>query len=748
MVCVVNCQSFNPLFMAQNSLFVLFFLLSSVAVAQTTGAALPSSGQAITLEDLWLKYSYYPETTEGFDFMKDGRSYARMEYYDNNSKITINQYGILDGKRIKNLLTTDAKMDIGGYAFNNTETQLLLSTQEEALYRHSSVANYQVYDIKSTQLTAVSDKGKQRIATFDPSGSKIAFVRDNNLHIKDLNNNTEQAITNNGKVNAIINGAPDWVYEEEFSMDRAYYWSPSGSKIAYLRFDERAVPSFLLTEYDGGLYPTYSSFKYPKAGEANSKVSLHIYDLATQKTIDIAIKDTSDYYIPRFKWSTDGNLCFFKLNRHQNDLNVYKVNATSGETKVWLREKNPSYVEVAAGTDIMDNFLFLANGSAIGLSEEDGFKHIYLYNANGTKKQLTKGGWEVTKLYGVDEKRGLVYYQSTEESPLQRHIYVVDVKGGNKKCLTLTQGCNDAEFSATFDYFILTHSTINAPNDVTVYNYTGRKQRDIVNNATLHQKQRTCNVSDVEFFKFTTPDNVLLNGWMIKPQNMEANKKYPVLMYVYGGPASQKAVDQWNTFDYWWFQMLAQQGYIVACVDGRGTGGRGEGFKKCVYKQLGKWETNDQIEAAKWLGKQTYVDPTRIGIFGWSYGGYISLLAILKGNNVFKSAIAVAPITNWKWHDTIYTERFLQTPEENAGGYENNSPINFADRLKGNLLIVHGDADDNVHYQNTAEMVKALVDANKQFDFMAYPNKNHNISGGYTRYHLYTKMTNFLKEKL
>ena len=595
-------------------------------------------------------------------------------------------------------------------------------------------------------MIAVSDKGKQRTATFDPSGSKIAFVRDNNLHIKDINNNTEQAITTNGKANAIINGAPDWVYEEEFSMDRAYYWSPSGSKIAYLRFDESNVPSFLLTEYDGGLYPTYSSFKYPKAGEPNSKVSLHIYDLATQKTIDIAIKDTAEYYIPRFKWSSDGSLCFFKLNRHQNDLSVYKVNATSGEQQLWFREKNPSYVEVAPGTDVMDNFLFLANGNAIGLSEEDGFNHIYQYNANGTKKQLTKGGWEVTKLYGVDEKRSLIYYQSTEESPLQRHIYVVDVKGANKKCLTLTQGWNDAEFSATFDYFILTHSTINSPSDITVYDYTGRKQRDLVSNTTLREKQRTCNVSDVEFFKFTTPDNVLLNGWMIKPQNMQANKKYPVLMYVYGGPASQEAVDQWNTFDYWWFQMLAQQGYIVACVDGRGTGGRGESFKKC--KQLGKWETNDQIEAAKWLGKQSYIDPARIGIFGWSYGGYMSLLAILKGNDVFKSAIAVAPVTNWKWYDSIYTERFLQTPEENKGGYENNSPINFADRLKGNLLIVHGDADDNVHYQNTAEMVKALVDANKQFDFMAYPNKNHGIAGGYTRYHLYTKMTNFLKEKL
>ena len=734
--------------MARNYFFVLFFLLSYAVVAQTTSATLPSSGKAITLEDLWLKYSYYPETTEGFDFMKDGKSYARMEAFDNNTKITINQYGIVDGKRVKNLLEADAKMDIGGYAFNNTETQLLLSTQEEALYRHSSVANYQVYDIKSKQLKAVSDKGKQRIATFDPSGNKIAFVRDNNLHIKDINNNTEQAITTNGKANAIINGAPDWVYEEEFSMDRAYYWSPSGSKIAYLRFDESNVPSFLLSEYDGGLYPTYSSFKYPKAGEPNSKVSLHIYDLATQKTIDIAIKDTAEYYIPRFKWSADGNLCFFKLNRHQNDLSVYKVNATSGEQQLWFREKNPSYVEVAPGTDVMDNFLFLANGNAIGLSEEDGFNHIYQYNANGTKKQLTKGGWEVTKLYGVDEKRSLIYYQSTEESPLQRHIYVVDVKGANKKCLTLTQGWNDAEFSATFDYFILTHSTINSPSDITVYDYTGRKQRDLVNNASLREKQRNCNVSDVEFFKFTTSDNTLLNGWMIKPQNMQANKKYPVLMYVYGGPASQEAVDQWNTFDYWWFQMLAQQGYIVACVDGRGTGGRGEGFKKCTYKQLGKWETNDQIEAAKWLGKQSYIDPARIGIFGWSYGGYMSLLAILKGNDVFKSAIAVAPVTNWKWYDTIYTERFLQTPEENADGYENNSPINFADRLKGNLLIVHGDADDNVHYQNTAEMVKALVDANKQFDFMAYPNKDHGIAGGYTRYHLYTKMTNFLKEKL
>ena len=737
--------------MLRNSFIVILFLLSNLhsAMAQPTSSAAASASQPITLDDIWLRYSYYPEKSQGFDFMKDGKSYARMEYFDNDTKITINQYGIVDGKRVSNLLETDAKTAISSYSFNTDESKMLLSTQEEALYRHSSVGSYQIYDLKSKQMIAVSDKGKQRIATFDPTGNKVAFVRDNNLFIKDLSSNTEQAITTNGKANELINGAPDWVYEEEFSMDRAYYWSTTGSKIAYLSFDESQVPEFILTEYDGGLYPTHSSFKYPKAGEKNSKVSLHIYDLATQKTIDVAINDTADFYIPRFKWSPDGNLYFFKLNRHQNDLAIYRTNPATGETGLWLREKNPSYVEVAPGVDVMDNFLFLANGKqAIGLSEEDGFNHIYLYNTDGTKKQLTKGGWEVSKLYGVDEKRGLVYYQSTEDSPLQRHIYVVDLKGANKKCLTLIQGWNDAEFSATFDYFVLTHSSINSPPEVAVYDYTGRKQRDIINNTTLREKQRACNVSDVEFFKFTTSDNILLNGWMIKPQNMQPNKKYPVLMYVYGGPASQEAIDQWNDFDYWWFQMLAQQGYVVACVDGRGTGGRGEAFKKCTYKQLGKWETNDQIEAAKWLGKQSYIDPTRIGIFGWSYGAYMSLLAILKGNDVFKTAIAVAPVTNWKWYDTIYTERFLQTPEENKDGYENNSPINFADRLKGNLLLIHGDADDNVHYQNTAEMAKALVDANKQFDFMAYPNKDHSIAGGYTRFHLYTKMTNFLKEKL
>ncbi|MGB1217169.1 MAG: alpha/beta fold hydrolase, partial [Saprospiraceae bacterium] len=437
-------------------------------------------------------------------------------------------------------------------------------------------------------------------------------------------------------------------------------------------------------------------------------------------------------------------LCVFKMNRWQNELELLLADAKTGETKTLLKEKNKYYV------DIHDNLTFLENGKQfIWTSEMSGYNHVYLYGMNGKKiRQVTKGNWEVTNFYGIDEKKGKIYYQAAEDSPMERHVYSANLKGKKKKKLTPKKGTNNVQFSSTYAYFVNTHSTANSPASYSVFALGGKEVRNIVDNSRLKTSMKDYGVTPVEFFDFKTSEGVKLNGWMIKPANFDENKEYPVFMTEYGGPGSQKVVDSWDSFNYWWYQMLAQKGYIVACVDNRGTGGRGEEFKKMTYLQLGKYETIDQIEAAKWLGAKSYVDKDRIGIFGWSYGGYLSSLCILKGNDVFKSAIAVAPVTSWKWYDTVYTERYMRTLEENEVGYKENSPVYFADQLKGNYLLVHGIADDNVHFQHAAEMSAALVNANKQFDTYIYTNKNHGIYGGPTRLHLYTKMTNFLLEKL
>jgi len=719
-------------------------ILISLLVFQLSISSLIAQ-QNISLENIWQDYTFTAKRIPGFTFQEDGRHYTRLVAGQ------VVQYDLLSGEQTKVLLDASAlegksgfSGKINSYSFNSDESKMLLTTDEEAIYRRSRKANYYVWD--GENLTQLFDKGKQMYATFNKQSDKVAFVFENNLYVRDLKKGSLTQVTTDGKINEIINGATDWVYEEEFGFAQAFEWSPDGKSIAYYRFDEREVKEFIMTNYKGGLYPEYVRFKYPKVGEKNSDVSIHIYNLKKKKSVQVDLGTEKDQYVPRIKWTKDPKkLCVYRLNRHQNHIELLLANAKKGTTETLLERKNKWYIEDGA----FDNLYFLKNGEFVWTSEESGFNHVYLYDKNGKqKKQLTSGDWDVDHFYGVDDENGKIYFQAAAKSPMEREIYVAKLNGKKAKKLTKEKGWNAAQFSSTFDFYVNTFSTINTPPTYKVYDRNGKLIRVIEDNKNLADLKKTYNVSDAEFFQFTTDENVTLNGYTIKPPNFSKKKEYPVFMYQYGGPGSQQVVDNWRGQNYWWFQMLAQQGFIVAVVDNRGTGGRGEEFKKMTYQQLGHFETIDQIAAAKYLGSLKYTDPNRIGIFGWSYGGYMSTNCLLKGNDVFKAAIAVAPVTNWKWYDTIYTERFMRTEKENPSGYFDNSPVNFADRLKGNYFLAHGMGDDNVHFQHTAEMANALINANKQFVNYAYPNRNHGIYGGNTRLHLYQAMTDFLDEHL
>ena len=712
--------------------------------------ALPLTGQqqkSITLEDIWSSYIFSPDGVSGFNFMQDGTSYAELS--DNAvvvSDITTGEAGatLLDG----NSLPTNGGFDgsIDSYTLSDDESKILLSNQTEQLFRRSSQSYFFVYDRDGETLTAVYPEAKIRLATLDPTGEHVAFVVDNNVYIKDLEDGKLTQVTADGEVNAIINGASDWVYEEEFGFSKALYWSPDGQRLAYLKFDESAVPEFTYTDFHNGMYPEYNTFKYPKVGEENSTVSLHVYDLDAAETTDLLTVNGAEsgewHYLPRVQWTLQNDeLTAQRMNRHQSKLELLLFNLDNGEQRTLLTEENKYYV------DITDNLTFLEDGF-IWTSEQDGFNQIYHYGMDGEKPvPVTSARYDVTELYGVHE--GRIYFQAAGRDPMQREVYTKSLRGKDLPSpIAAERGYNDAQFSGNYDYFVLTNSNINRPQRVTVMDATGSEIREIVGNEELAERMTEYGFQPVEFFTFTTGEGTELNGYMIKPANMVETEEHPLLMHVYGGPGSQQVLDNWRGTNMTWFQMLVQRGFVVAVVDNRGTGARGEEMKKQTYLTLGKQETEDQISAAKYLGGLPYIDADRIGIFGWSYGGFMALHAILQGNETFAAAIAVAPVTNWKWYDSIYTERYMRTYAENQQGYDENSPINYADRLKGDLLLVHGMGDDNVHFQHTAEMANALIMNNKQFDTYFYPNRNHGIYGGPTRLHLYTKMTNFLVESL
>lgn len=723
------------------------YYVTLLLIAFLCNSTLPLSGQerehkAITVEDIWLHSRFSHKSVPGFRFLKDGRHYSKKE---GNAVLS---YDIVTGKLTDTLFNTsdfDVVNQFKGYSLSEDETKMLIRTETESIYRRSTRSVYYVYDLGKQSLEIVTTDGKIMHCTFSPDGKYVAWVFENDLYSKELTTGRIWRITTDGEKNKIINGSADWVYEEEFSFSQAFEWSPDNRHIAFYRFDESRVPEFTMTNYTGELYPEYETFKYPKVGEENSIVEILVHNIDNKKTIAMDVSSEPDGYIPRIKWTNDPSLlCVFKMNRHQNQLQLRLANVQTGSSKILFEETNKYFI------DIHDNLRFLSDGSGlIWTSEMDGWNHIYYYSMDGKlKHKLTEGEYDVTDFYGIDEENGQVYYQAAAISPLEREVYSVDLQGKHRKKISEKSGTTSAQFSGTFGYYTLNYRTANVPSVYAVYARGGKKLRMLEDNAGLRAKQEEYGVTDVEFFEFTTSYNVDLNGWMIKPPDFDPDTVYPVFMYLYGGPGSQEVLDDWIGTNYWWFQMLAQQGFIVACVDNRGTGARGEDFRKMTYMQLGHYETIDQIEAAKYLGRLDYTDPSRIGIFGWSYGGYMSSLCILKGSGVFKAAIAVAPVTNWKWYDTIYTERYMRTYQENPDGYADNSPVNFAKLLNGDYLLVHGGSDDNVHFQHSAEMAKELIKENKQFDTYYYPNRNHGIHGDNARLHLYTKMTNFIQESL
>ena len=715
----------------------------------------------LTNQEIWHSPTFNGERVGGLASMNDGEHYSVLDEVD--GKQTIDQYSYTTGQKVRTLVDgadlvvpgTSAPVPMEGYRFSSDEKMVMIEADVEPLYRYSYHATHYVFDRAARTLRPLSDpaKGKQRLATFGPDGSKAAFVRDNNLFVVDLTTMEERAVTTDGVMNKVINGATDWVYEEEFALVQGYQWSPKGSQLLYLRSDESAVPEFDLTYYENRLYPREYRFKYPKAGEQNSTISLHVYDTRTGTTQGVGFGENfSEPYVPRFGWTTkDDVLWYMLMDRLQRTKLIHTVHVPSprppqfGTRSVEIyRETSPTYVEVT------DDLHFLEDGSGFVLtSEKDGWNHILWCGMDGkVQRAITQGDWDVLSVAGIDEAGKRVLFTASKRGPMAQEIYAVGLNGKGLVQLSPAGGSSDAEWSKGFRYFINTRTTANEPAMITLHDGQGKLVKILKDNAALRERMAMYDLQQKEFFQFTTESGTMLNGWMIKPPGFQSTTKYPVFMTQYSGPNSNEVLDRWDGKDYFWHQLLAQKGYLVVCVDPRGTGHRGRDFRHITYGQLGKYETEDQIGAAKWLGQQSYVDPARIGIQGWSYGAYMSSLCITKGADVFKAAIAVAPVTNWRYYDSIYTERYMGLPQTNAKGYDDNSPINHVDKLKGNYLLIHGMGDDNVHFQNAAEMVTALVKANKRFEQFAYPDKNHGIYGGTTRLHLFEMMTGWLERNL
>ena len=733
--------------MKHKSLFILFLCLPTLLLGQ----------KQLNLEDFYKNYSFRQKSVYGFESMNDGKHYTTLE----QGKYII-KHSYATGKAIDTLFnihktefnvseSENPSLSIQSYDFSNDEKKILLTTNIDYIYRRSFTADYYVFEISNNSIRLLSENGRQQLGTFSPDGKKIAFVRENNLFYVDCETFTETQITFDGMFNHIINGAPDWVYEEEFGFNKAFAWSPDSKKIAYMRFDETNVMMFNMTMFRGAapayddyaLYPYNSSFKYPKAGEDNSIVEVHIYNVEGKNIVKVDLGTETDQYIPRIKWTNNKDvLSVFRVNRLQNKFEILFANASSGKSNVVYEEENKYYISES----VYDNVDYIDEDNIILASECKGFMHIYKYNIKSkVLQQITAGDWDINEYLGYDAASKTVYYTSFENTPIRTNLYSIRIDGKKRTRLTKGEGTNNPVFSTGFKYFINYFSNAKTPNYVTLHEASGKLIRVLEDNKEYLAKVNEYKYNTKEFFTFTTTNGDKLNGYMIKPVDFSEYKQYPVVMTQYSGPNSRSVIDSWS-FD--WYTYLSQQGYLVVCVDPRGTGGRGEVFRKCTYLQLGKYESDDQIEAARYLTTLSYVDEDNISIWGWSYGGFMVALCMEKGDGIFKAGVSIAPVTNWRYYDNIYTERFMRTPQENPSGYDDNSPITHAKDLKGHLLLIHGTADDNVHVQNAVEYAEMLVQANKQFDYMLYTNRNHGIRGGYTSLHLYTKVTNFLDEKL
>ena len=720
-------------------------ILSLVFAVWFTCGLFAQGTKQITIDDLYKNNTFNVKSVPGFNAMKDGDHYTQIDMDGGHQSIRM--YDLETGKMEKNIYTntlhgTDGKdLNIDEYKFSKDEQKLMLFVQAEHIYRHSASYHVYVLDIATGALKLV-DNDKILHATFSPDGRKVAYVKNNNLYYKDLVNDNLVPVATDGEKNKIINGNCDWVYEEEFSFTKAFEWSKDGSYLAYYRFDESLVPEYTLAKYTG-LYPDQYTYKYPKAGERNSVVQIKIFNVQTGNTIVTNTGET-DQYIPRIKWTADpSKLCIYRLNRLQNNLELLLTNASDGGTSTIYSDNNRYYI------NINDEITFLPDGhSMIVKNEKAGYSHLFMWDWQTLKlKDLTEGLFDVDALVGVDLENQLVYYTAAANSPLERQLYVVQWNGKKEKCLTPEKGTHSITPCEGYSYFVDRYSQLNKAPVYYLRDDKGKIIRTLEDNRELEDKMNEYAMGDIRLLKIKGT-NEMLNAWMITPPGFDSSKKYPVLMYQYSGPGSQEVADRFPLGNYFWHQMLAQKGYIVVCADGTGTGFRGEEFRKKTYLQLGKMESDDQIAVAKELGKMQYVDKDRIGIWGWSYGGFMSSTCLFKGNDVFKAAIAVAPVTNWRYYDNIYTERYMRTPQENPGGYDDNAPEKMADKLKGNFLLIHGTGDDNVHFQNSVMLTNALISADKEFESEYYPDRAHGISGGNTRHQLYKRMTDFILKNL
>ncbi|NBC57357.1 MAG: prolyl oligopeptidase family serine peptidase [Bacteroidetes bacterium] len=718
--------------------FVLFFIIVSNLVAQN---------KEITLEEIW-SGNFSQDRLQSLQSLNNGQSYIVQDYNRAKGEMRVDIFEYKTGEKTGELINSSKIEGLNffqTFSLSQDETKAILGVQIEPIYRRSVKGQYFVYNIKTNNLTQI-DADKIQQPHFSPDNSQVAFVKNNNVFIKNIDNNTTTQVTADGQKNKIINGLTDWVYEEEFAFVKAFEWSPDGKYLAYLKFDESEVPEFSMDiygTYGNDLYPKQEVFKYPKAGEKNAEVSLHMYNVKSGRSTEINLGDY--HYIPRLKWSQKNNLLSVQTtNRHQNELKLHLVNTNNFSVETILTTTDKAYV------DVDDDLTFLEDNSFIWTSEQDGWNHIYHYSENGKLiNQVTDGNWEVTNYYGYDSKTKRIFYQSTETGSVNRAVYSIKINGKSKTTLADDNGINSADFSADFSYFINTFNNVQTPRRFTLHDAkNGKPLRKIKDNQALLNKLENYNLSKKELSTIDINGNTL-NMWMIKPNDFDPSKTYPLLMYQYSGPGSQSVSNSFFGTNDYWYQMLAQKGYIIACVDGRGTGYKGRDFKKITQLELGKYELEDQVKSAVKLGQEPYIDADRIGIWGWSYGGFMSSNAIFQANDVFSFAIAVAPVTSWRFYDTIYTERYMTTPQENASGYDDNSPISHVNEFdKGDYLLIHGSADDNVHVQNTMQLIEALVQANKPFDWRIYPDKNHGIYGGNTRLHLYNVMTEFLMKQL
>jgi dipeptidyl-peptidase-4 len=690
--------------------------------------------QEITLDKIYSGY-YRGKGISGIASLKDGENYAVIE------REGIVKYSYKTTQKVGTLVEGGFE----SYTFSDDESKILLQKESEPIYRHSFLGKFDVKDLKSGKIISLNNGDFVQEPKFSPDAAKVAFVVDNNLYYQDLASGKITQITTDGKKNFIINGIGDWVYEEEFGHADFYQWSKGSDALIFVKSDESKVPEINIPIYGKNLYPKLMTYKYPKAGEVNSTVSAHLYQLSSGKTLDLNLGSFENYYIPQvFSTSKNDEVALATSNRHQNKVDILKVNTSTGAVSKLISETDNAWIET-------DNLTleFLDDNSFLWASERSGFRHLYWFDAKGSlKKPVTKGNWEITDYYGFNPKTKEVFIQTTEKGSLNKVVSKVNISNGKMMLLSQAEGNNRADFSKNYQYFIETSSTANKPYVYTLKDGSGKSLKELQNNDALLSKLNADNIATREFITIPNEAGDQMNAYIIKPKNFDPNKKYPLFMYQYSGPGSQSVSNSWDGGNGLWFNHLVQKGYIVACVDGRGTGYKGTKFKKVTYKNLGKYEIEDQIAAAKWFGKQSYIDKSRIGIFGWSFGGYMTSLAMTKGADVFKAGIAVAPVTNWRYYDSIYTERFLQTPQENPDGYDQNSPTTFANLLKGKFLLIHGTADDNVHFQNSMEFSEALIQGKKQFEFMAYPDKNHGIYGGQTRPQLYKKMTDFILENL